>query len=451
MKKKLTVFALLTVMIVSLALPIILTGCASRDEVLKVYNWSEYIADDVIEKFEEYYHEITGKNITVKYDMFDENEMMYAQIKTTQADYDVICPSDYMVEKMIKEKLLVKLSPDLSEFGYGEIEDYRNGTSPLFKSSADGYFQYDYDEESGEYNLYSRTYMTGTLGILYAKDSTAYMNSEYGTYSSMQEYVENNGWAVLWDKAYDQKIMMKNSLRDSYAIGAIYTLLNDKSKYWQPTLTPDIALNATDEETVKKVQEYLISQKPIISGYENDEGKEVIIQGDIDMTLQWAGDAVYAMSSLQEELGIERDMAYFVPYEGSNIFSDAWCIPKYSGNICAANLWINFMCRPDIAIENMDYVGYTTGTATKEVYDYIMENWASDEETDYNIDLTHYFGEGCDFADENGRIIVCVEEEDYNAFEAQFFSPEVIKRCAVMRDFGDRNSAMNRMWRNVKA
>ncbi|MDE6758979.1 MAG: extracellular solute-binding protein [Clostridia bacterium] len=452
MKKKLIVFALLTVMLVTLALPIFLTGCRPRDEVLKVYNWSEYIGEDVIDKFEEYYHEITGKNIKVKYDMFDENELMYAQIKTTQADYDVICPSDYMVEKMIKEKLLVKLAPDLSELGYGEIEDYRDGTSPLFRSGEDSYFQFDYDEESGEYNLYSRTYMTGTLGILYANDSTAYQNSEYGVYSSMQEYVESNGWAVLWDKAFDQRIMMKNSLRDSYAIAAIYTLLNDKSKYYQPELTPDVALNATDEETVKKVQSYLIDQKPIISGYENDEGKEVIIQGDIDMTLQWAGDAVYAMSSLQEELGKERDMSYFVPYEGSNIFSDAWCIPKYSGNTLAANLWINFMCRPDIAIENMDYIGYTAGTATEEVYEYILENWASEEdETEYRYDLTYYFGENCDFADEDGKVIVYVDEENVNAFEAQFFSPEVIKRCAVMRDFGDRNSAMNRMWRNVKA
>ncbi|MDE5616297.1 MAG: extracellular solute-binding protein, partial [Clostridia bacterium] len=369
MKKKFTVLILLTVMIATLALPILLTGCRSRDEVLKVYNWSEYIGEDVIDKFEEYYHEITGKNIKVKYEMFDENELMYAQIKTTKADFDVICPSDYMVEKMINEKLLLKLAPDLSDLGYGEIEDYRDGTSPLFQSGEDSYFQYDYDEESGEYNLYSRTYMTGTLGILYAKDSTAYKNSEYGTYSSMQEYVEANGWAVLWDKAYNQRIMMKNSLRDSYAIGAIYTLLNERSNFCLPSLTPDIALNATDPDTVKKVQDYLIEQKKIISGYENDEGKEVIIQGDIDMTLQWAGDAVYAMDSLQEELGVERDMAYFVPYEGSNIFSDAWCIPKYSGNPTAANLWINFMCRPDIAIENMDYIGYTAGTATEEVYE----------------------------------------------------------------------------------
>ena len=106
---------------------------------------------------------------------------------------------------MINENLLLKLAPDLNELGYGEIEDYRNNTSPLFQSGEDSYFKYDYDKESGEYNLYSRTYMTGTLGILYAKDSTAYMNSEYGTYSSMQEYVESNGWAVLWDKAFNQK------------------------------------------------------------------------------------------------------------------------------------------------------------------------------------------------------------------------------------------------------
>ena len=133
-------------------------------------------------------------------------------------------------------------------------------------------------------------------------------------------------------------------------------------------------------------------------------------------------------------------------------FSDAWCIPKYSGNPSAANLWINFMCRPDIAIDNMDYIGYTAGMATEEVYDYILENWASEEEeTEYRYDLTYYFGENRDFADEDGRVIVYVDEESVNAFEAQFFSPEIIERCAVMRDFGSRNSAMNRMWRNVKA
>ncbi|MDE6189328.1 MAG: extracellular solute-binding protein [Clostridia bacterium] len=454
MKRKITTILVLITIIAALTLPILLTGCTPRENVLKVYNWSEYIGEDVISQFEEYYYEITGQKIKVKYDMFDENELMYAQIKTTQADYDVICPSDYMVEKLIKENLLLKLAPDLNELGNfdEEIEDYRDGISDLFKSGEDSYFKFDYDEESGEYNLYSRTYMTGTMGILYAVDSDLYENSSYGEYSSMQEYVEANGWAVLWDKAFDQNIMMKNSLRDSYAIGAIYTLLNERSKYYNPSLTPAQAQNATDDETVKKIEEYLINQKPIISGYENDEGKELIIEGDIDLTLQWAGDAVYAMDSLQEELGITRELAYFVPYEGSNLFSDAWCIPKYAGNVTAANLWINFMCRPDIAIENMDYIGYTSGVATEEIYEYILDNWASDdEENAIKADLTHFFGESCEFADETGKVIVYIDEDDYNAFEAQFFSSEVLERCAVMRDFGDRTSVMNRMWRNVKS
>ncbi len=146
MKKRLTVSAILLTLALSLVLPIVMTGCAPRDEVLKVYNWSEYIGEDVIDEFEEYYYEITGKNITVKYDLFDENELMYSQIKTTQADYDVICPSDYMVEKMAKENLLIRLEKNLDDLGYGEIEDYRDDVSPLLLSGnvKDGYY-FDYD------------------------------------------------------------------------------------------------------------------------------------------------------------------------------------------------------------------------------------------------------------------------------------------------------------------
>ncbi len=449
MKRRLTVIAILLTLTLSLVLPLVLSGCAPRDEILKVYNWSEYIGEDVIEEFEQYYHEITGKNITVKYDLFDENELMYSQIKTTQADYDVICPSDYMVEKMIKENLLLKLEANLNDLGFGEIEDYRNDISPLLMSgnTQDGYyFDYDYDSQSGEYNLYSRAYTMGTLGILYANDATAYKNSKYGTYSSMQEYVESNGWAVLWDEAFNQRIMMKNSVRDTYAIGAIYTLLNEYSGEFLPNITPSMALNATDPTNVAKIEKQLIAQKKLLKGYENDEGKEVIITGDIDMTLQWAGDAVYSMGDLQEELSRERDMSYFVPYEGSNLFCDAWCIPKYSRNTLAANLWINFMCKGEIAIENMDYIGYTSGVVSQEVFDYIVENWASEEETEYFIDLSYFFGADCGF-----DTTLYVAEEDYNAFEAQFPTLEIVQRCAVMKDYGDQTRAMNRMWRNVKA
>lgn len=449
MKRRITVVAILLVLAMALVLPIVLTGCQNRSEILKVYNWSEYIGEDVIKEFEAYYKEVTGKNITVKYDMFDENELMYTQIKTAKADYDVLCPSDYMIEKMIKEDLLLKLE-DISTYGYEGLEDYRDNMSELVMSGENNIFKYDYDEESGEYNLYSRTYMWGTMGILYANDSTAYKNSKYGTYSSMKEYVEANGWAVFLDPAYNQNFMLKNSMRDTYVSASCYTLLNPQSKYYNSSLTPADALNATDSATVKKIEEIMLAQKKLNKQYENDEGKEAINLGNIDMVLQWAGDAVYAMTSLQDELGIKeedkRDLSYFVPEEGSNIFCDGWVIPRYAGNVEAANLWINFMCRPDIAIQNMDYIGYTSGVATKETYNYIMENWASEEPTDYSIDLSYYFGEDCGF-----DTVIYVAEEDYEAFEAQFPTKAIVDRCAVMRDFGDNTDAMNSLWINIKA
>ena len=451
MKRKVTVVAILLVLAMALVLPVVFAGCQNRSEILKVYHWSEYIGEDVIKEFEAYYKEVTGKNITVKIDYFDENEMMYTQIKTARADYDVLCPSDYMIEKMIKEDLLLKLE-DISSYGYETLEDYRDNMSPLVMSGEDNLFKYDYDEESGEYNLYSRTYMWGTMGILYANDSTAYQESTYGTYSSMKEYVEANGWAVFWDPAYKNNFMLKNSMRDTYVSASCYTLLNERSKYNNSALTPADALNATDSANVSKIKEMMLAQKPLLKGLENDEGKEAINLGGIDMVLQWAGDAVYAMTGLQDELFDEdkieekRDLSYFVPMEGSNIFCDGWVIPRYAGNVEAANLWINFMCKPEIAVQNMDYIGYTAGVATEEVYNYIIENWASEEPTDYSIDLSYYFGEDCGF-----DTVIYVAEEDYNAFEAQFPTKAIIDRCAVMRDFGDKTNDMNSLWLSFKS
>lgn len=445
MKKRITVIAMVLVLAMAVVLPIILTGCQDRSEILKVYTWSEYLGEGLEKEFEEYYTAVTGKKVTVKIDYFDENELMYAQINTSKADYDVICPSDYMIEKMIKDGLLLKLE-DINSYGYEGLEDYRNGMSPLVMSGENNLFKYDYDPATGEYNTYSRTYMWGTMGILYAKDSTAYQSSSYGTYSSMQEYVEANGWSVFLDSAMKDKFKLKNSMRDTYVSASIYTLLNEKSKYFDPSVTVSGALNATDNDSVKKIEEIMLAQKGLAAGYENDEGKEEIISGDIDMVLQWAGDALYAMTSLQEELGMERALGYYIPQEGSNIFSDGWCIPKYAKNIEAANLWINFMCRPDVAVTNMDYICYTSGVASQEAFDYLVENWESDTENAIPVDLSYFFGKNRDF-----ETTIMIAPEDYEAFTALFPTEEAISRCAVMLDFGDATDAMNTLWRNVRA
>lgn len=445
MKKRITIVAMVLVLAMALVLPIVFTGCQDRSEILKVYTWSEYLGENVEKEFEEYYTSVTGKKVKVKIDYFDENELMYTQIKTSRADYDVICPSDYMIEKMIKEDLLLKLE-DISFYGYEGLEDYRDGMSPLVMSGENNLFKYDYDAETGLYNQYSRTYMWGTMGVLYAKDSEAYKKSSYGSYSSMEEYVKANGWAVFLDPAMKDVFKLKNSMRDTYVSASIYALLNNKSEYFDYSVTVSGALNATDNDSVKKIEKVMLAQKNLAAGYENDEGKEQIISGDIDMVLQWAGDALYAMTSLQEELGMSRELAYFIPEEGSNIFSDGWCIPKYAKNTEAANLWINFMCRPDIAVRNMDYICYTSGVASQEAFDYIVEGWASDAADAIAVDLTYFFGEDCGFDP-----TIKVAPQDYEAFTALFPTEEMISRCAVMLDFGDATDAMNTLWRNVRA
>ncbi len=443
MKKRITIVAMVLVLAMALVLPVVLTGCQDRIEILKVYTWSEYLGDGIAEEFEEYYTSVTGKKVTVKIDLFDENEMMYTQINTSRADYDVICPSDYMIEKMINEGLLLKLE-DISEYGYEGLEDYRDGMSDLVMSGEDSLFKYDYDKETGEYNVYSRTYMWGTMGILYAKDSTAYESSNYGTYSSMQEYVEANGWAVFSDPAMKNVFKLKNSMRDTYVASSIYTLLNEKSKYYDANATVSGAVNATDSATVAKIEEMMLQQCKLSLGLENDEAKEEILNKDIDMVLQWAGDALYAMTSLQEELGISRELNYFVPEEGSNIFCDGWCIPKYAKNTEAANLWINFMCRPDIAVRNMDYICYTSGVASQEAFDYLVDNWASEGDDAIAVDLSYFFGADCGF-----DTTIMIDPADYDAFTALFPTQDVIDRCAVMLDFGSATADMNRLWRDV--
>ena len=457
MKRKITIIAMIMILAMIVVLPIIFTGCQNRDEILKVYTWSEYLGEDVAKEFEAYYKEVTGKNVKVKIDYFDENETMYSQIEISRADYDVVCPSDYMIEKMIKNGLLLKLE-DISSYGYEGLEDYRDGMSSLVMSSADGLFQYDYDPSTGKYNQYSRTYMWGTMGIMYGKNSTAYEDSKYGTYSSMDEYVQANGWAVFLDPAFTGKTSLKLSMRDTYVSASIYTLLNPKSANYNASFSIADALNVTDSATVSKIKNTLKAQKKlfvesnsgddeeVVGGYEADQAKEWIVTGGVDIALQWAGDALYVMGDYQDELGAYRDIGYYVPQEGSNIFSDGWCIPKYAKNTEAANLWINFMCRPDIAVRNMDYICYTSGVASQEAFDYIVENWGSDDENAIAVDLTYFFGEDCGF-----NPVIKVAAEDYEAFLTLFPTQDIIARCAVMKDFGDATESMIDMWNDVRA
>ena len=416
MKKRILILFLIVALAGVCLLPL-LTGCTPREEILKVYNWDEYIDESVLEAFEEYYTAVTGKTVKVQYDTFVDNETMYQKVVGKQVDYDVVCPSDYMIEKMKTNGYLIELDKDLGNDVNGQpIEDYRKGAASFLSDGTT--FKYDVG------NVYSYPYMWGTMGILYNTEKVSY------------EDLESKGWGILWDSKYSGKIDMKDSVRDSYAIASLYTFKNPSSKYYDAEMTLDRAVNATDAADREKVKEMLIAQKPLLYSYESDQGKQTVADGIYTyMTLQWSGDAVYA----RDELAYDKDgnmvtsLDYYIPEEGTNLWCDGWCIPKYAKNTEAANLFINFMCRPDVSIKNMEFIGYTSAIATPEILEWIEENYSADEYD--TVDLSYFFG------------------EEYTAVPVdivQYPSAAIIANSAVMRDYGDNQELMLDLWTSIK-
>lgn len=296
MKKTVKIaFALILVLTFALSL----CACsASDDKTVRVYNWGDYIDPETVTMFENE----TGYKVT--YVTFDTNETMYTKLISGNTSYDVIVPSDYMIEKLISEDRLAEIDmnnvPNLANVG----SDYK-GLS--------------YDPE----DKYSVAYMWGTLGILYNKDM-------------VDEPVTS--WRILFDEKYDDNIMMYNSSRDS--IGITLKMLG-------------YDLNSTDEKELEEAKGMLIRQTSLVSAYVVDDVKDKMIGNEAALALAWAGDAVYCMSE-------NASLDYCIPEEGSNIFFDSMCIPKNCKNKEGAEAFINFMCRPDISAKNALYIGYST-------------------------------------------------------------------------------------------
>lgn len=277
-----------------------MTGCGSSEPNTKVYvyNWGEYIDPEVNEMFEEE----TG--IKVVYQEYADNEVLYTSLDADTVEYDVVFPSDYMIEKMINHDMLMPL--DLSQ-----IPNYAN-IDARFKN-----LPYDPD------NLYSVPYMWGTMGIVYNKEM-------------VKEPVES--WDILWDDQYKDQIFMYDSERDSIMVAL------KKLGY---------SMNTKDEQELEAAKQELIAQSPLVLGYVGDEGKTKMINNEAALMVAWAGDAMVMMEQ-------NEDLVYVIPEEGSNYFVDGVCITKNSQNVQAAYQYINFLCRPDIAAKNALYIGYST-------------------------------------------------------------------------------------------
>ena len=265
-----------------------------------VYNWGEYIDPDVIALFEEE----TGYK--VHYEEFETNEEMYTIVAKGARVYDVICPSDYMIEKMLENDLL-------TEINYENVPNIEHiGTQYL--ESAKGF-----DPE----NKYSVPYCWGTVGICYNK-------------TMVDEEV--NSWSILFDEKYDGKILMQASVRDAYCVALSYL---------------GYSINTLNEDELKEATDLLVSQKPIVQAYVVDQVRDKMIKNAAALSVIYSGEAIY----MQEE---NPNLEYVVPDEGSNVWIDGWVIPKDCQNKEAAEAWINFMCRPDIALMNFEYITYST-------------------------------------------------------------------------------------------
>lgn len=284
-----------------------LTGCTSDDSpVVNVYNWGEYIDPDVIDMFEEE----TG--IRVEYNEFVTNEDMFPVIQTGSVEYDVVAPSDYMIQKMIDEDLL-------QEINFDNIPNVKNIDPIHFETSK------QFDPE----NKYSIPYTWGTLGLLYNKTMID---------------TEIDSWDAIFDKdfmaqyGYDGQVLMIDSIRDAFAIANSYLGYN---------------INTTNEDEIEDAKLLLQDQYSSVDAYVIDQVRDKMIGGENPIGVIYSGEAIYT----QRE---NPDLEYVIPKEGSNVWIDSWVIPKNAPNKENAEKWIDFMCRPDIALMNFDYITYST-------------------------------------------------------------------------------------------
>ena len=282
----------------------------SHTEELYVYNWGDYIDDEVVAMFEEE----TG--IKVTYDMFETNEEMYPVIEAGAVTYDVVCPSDYMIQKMIENDMLAEINfenvPNISQINPEYMEMSRS-----------------FDPE----NRYSVPYCWGTVGILYNTKRLEELGVE-----------PPKGWMDLWDPALKGEILMQDSVRDAFMV-ALKGL--------------GYSMNTIDEKELQQAKDLLIQQKPLVQAYVIDQVRDKMIGGEAAVGVIYSGEMLYIQEEVKN-LGLDYSLEYVVPEEGTNLWLDSWVIPKNAQNKENAEKWINFLCRPDIALRNFEYITYST-------------------------------------------------------------------------------------------
>ena len=412
----------------------ILCSCSKEEtQVLKVYNCVDYIDESVLDDFVTYYKDLYGESIEVVYDTFETNESMYNTIRTGKTSYDLICPSDYMIQKMLREDRL-----EAFDFENYDLDTYFANCSP---------YLIELFNDNGWHD-YAACYMWGTLGVCY--------NPELLADAKEADDFDFDSWDYFLDSDFNGLISIKDSVRDTYCVGTLLAF-KDELDFVENKATEDYqtkvaeVINRCDNASIAKVEASLRAIKENIYGLEVDSGKGDIVTGKIAANLAWSGDAVYSIELARDE---DIELRYCVPNEGGNVWFDAWVMPK-GANKKNAQAFINFLSQPEIAARNMEEIGYTPGIAGDEIFELIDEWYGVSEDTENSVlcDLTYFFnGTLSDDYLTDGKVLIEIDEDYINReFSTQYPDEETLLRCGVMKDFKEQNEKVLKMWINVKA
>lgn len=440
-----------------IAATLALAGCGATDETapvsddvitLRIANSEEYIdeggwdADETIEladgqkirgvdslvsDYEKWYQEKYGKRVRVLYSTYGTNEDLYNQM-TLGNSFDLVCPSEYMIMKLMREKKLEPLSREFYDTDH-RYNYYAKGISPYIYRRMEAL-----TEGSEPLTDYAAGYMWGTLGTVY---NPAVVSDE-----------DASSYGIYLNRKYRKRITIKDSVRDTYFAG----LAIEKEKELAAA-DPDYAtiLNDTSQTTVDKVQDIITDMRENAYSMETDTAKQDLVTRKADASLQWSGDGVFSMDQAEED-GL--DLCYAVPEEGSNLWFDGWVMLKNGINgdkdkKQAAEAFINYISKPDSVVRNMYYIGYTsaiTGGDDDTVFEYLEYTYGSDDDDAVDYDVSYLFD------DRPGSHVLRTDRAQLKRqLYAQYPTEDVLARCAVMKCFSDEaNRRISQMWTNVR-
>lgn len=438
----------------------ILPAAAEEEPVtLRICNWEEYIdlggwgedetidlesgdifgENSVVEDFEEWYYETFGTRVRVEYSTFGTNEDLYNML-TIGDVYDLVCPSEYMIMKLMEEDMIQPLSEGFFD---PEVETnyYIKGVSPYIREIFE-----THDINGVTWDKCAAGYMWGVTGIVYNPDEIS--EEEAGTFH------------LLDNTDYRRKITMKDNVRDAYfaAVGALKSdLLTSeefRSREDYATVLQD-EMNVVTPEMVNAVQDYLQKIKDNLYSFETDSGKADMITGKVVANYQWSGDAVYTMDQAEED---DYYLNFVATKESTNVYFDGWVMLKKGlaqdpRKQQAAEAFMNFVSRPDIVVRNMYYIGYTStisGGDDGRVYEYLEWNYGAEEDEEGAVEYpVGYFFSGN--AEDEDYVLTVPEEQLKRQLSAQYPSGDVINRASIMIYFNEQKSELiNRMWIRVR-